>query len=161
MFVQCWILQYRLVLLTGVQYCLVLLTGVIPASQDSQDFVMKNRREQFEHLQHALEVMRKTDKNTPEAEVFLKMYLIEEGLLPFQDDKLVGYHMDQFNNIRLFSVCWFPQAFIGIYVHVFRNIVMQHCNSFCLIVKAVYITMGQYVPVSICTYSRFVNNPII
>lgn len=51
---------------------------------------MKNREEQFEHLQHALEVMRKVDKNTSMDVVFLKMFLIEEGLLPFKDDDVVG-----------------------------------------------------------------------
>lgn len=69
---------------------LFVCAGVLPASQDSQDFVMKNREEQFEHLRHALEVMKKVDKNTSMDVVFLKMFLIEEGLLPFKDDDVVG-----------------------------------------------------------------------
>lgn len=53
---------------------------------------MKNRTEQYNHLRHALDVMRKVDNNTFHPVIFLKMFLIEEGLLPFYDKDLVRFH---------------------------------------------------------------------
>lgn len=64
-------------------------TGVLPANQDSHEFVMTQRKEQYENLRHALEVMRKIDKDTPTSVVFLKMFLTEEGRLPFDEHDLV------------------------------------------------------------------------
>ena len=66
-----------------------LISGVIPANQDSHEFVMKNRTEQYGYLKRALQVMRRIDDNSPQSEVFLKMFLTEEGLLPFKDTDLV------------------------------------------------------------------------
>ena len=63
--------------------------GVLPANQDSHEFVMSQRKEQYENLRHALYVMRKVDKDTPIPIVFLKMFLIEEGRLPFDEVNMV------------------------------------------------------------------------
>ena len=63
--------------------------GVLPANQDSHEFVMSQRKEQYENLRHALDVMRKVDKDTPIPIVFLKMFLIEEGKLPFDEVNMV------------------------------------------------------------------------
>lgn len=85
--------QYCLRFPVSVRYRFYLwkvILGVLPASQDSHEFVMKNRTEQYELLHHALLVMRRADNTTPLPHVFLKMFLIEEGMLPFQDDNLLS-----------------------------------------------------------------------
>ncbi|KAH3857775.1 TBC1 domain family member 7-like [Dreissena polymorpha] len=73
-------------------YLWKVVLGVIPASQDSHEFVMKNRQEQYDLLKSSLEVMRRIHCDTPVVEVFLKMFLIEEGLLPFHDSGLCDQH---------------------------------------------------------------------
>ena len=65
--------------------------GVLPASQDSHEFVMSQRKEQYDNLRHALDVMRKVDEDTPVPIIFFKMFLIEEGRLPFDEDDMVLY----------------------------------------------------------------------
>ncbi|KAL4224550.1 TBC1 domain member 7 [Mactra antiquata] len=70
-------------------YLWKLVLGVIPANQESHDFVMKNRTEQYNTIRRALEIMRKIDKETPDNIVFLKMFLIEEGRLPLNDNKIM------------------------------------------------------------------------
>ena len=82
--------HYKLDLLV-IFYFLIFISGILPANQDSHDFVLKNRTEQYNNLRHALDVMRKVNDNTPQPEIFLKMFLIEEGLLPFQDSDLVRH----------------------------------------------------------------------
>lgn len=71
-------------------YLWKVILGVLPANQESHEFVMKNRTEQFNHLRHALDVMRKVDNTTTLPVIFLKMFLIEEGLLPFNDNDLLS-----------------------------------------------------------------------
>ncbi|XP_045176931.1 TBC1 domain family member 7-like [Mercenaria mercenaria] len=71
-------------------YLWKIILGILPANQDSHDFVLKNRTEQYNHLRHALDVMRKVDNTTPHTVIFLKMFLIEEGLLPFNDNDLLS-----------------------------------------------------------------------
>lgn len=70
-------------------YLWKIVLGVLPANQDSHEFVMTQRKEQYENLRHALEVMRKVDKDMPTSVVFLKMFLIEEGRLPFDEHDLL------------------------------------------------------------------------
>lgn len=71
-------------------YLWKIILGILPANQDSHDFVLKNRTEQYNNLRHALDVMRKVNNTTPNSVIFLKMFLIEEVLLPFQDSDLLS-----------------------------------------------------------------------
>ena len=66
-------------------------TGVLPANQDSHEFVMTQRKEQYQNLRHALDVMRRVNEKTSLPVVFLKMFLIEEGRLPFDENHMVKY----------------------------------------------------------------------
>ena len=72
--------------------------GVIPPHQQSHDFVMLQRNQQYNDLKEALVAMRKVDDRTPLAEAHLKMFLIEDSILPFDEQKMVGnvvyyYHL--------------------------------------------------------------------
>ena len=55
------------------------LLDVLPVHQQSHKFVMTQRREQYEDLRRALEVMRMIDEQTNPATVYLIMYLLERG----------------------------------------------------------------------------------
>ncbi|XP_064634829.1 TBC1 domain family member 7-like [Lineus longissimus] len=61
------------------------LLGVVPVYQEIHEFVMEQRREQFHDLKHALIVMEKIDEKTQPSAVFLQMYLINEGCLPYDE----------------------------------------------------------------------------
>lgn len=70
-------------------YLWKLVLGVIPANQDSHEFVTIQRKEQYGNLRHALDVMRRVNEKTSLPVVFLKMFLIEEGRLPFDETEMV------------------------------------------------------------------------
>ena len=50
---------------------------------------MKQRKQQYEDINEALVAMQRITTSTHQAEVFLKMFLVEEGLLPFEETKMV------------------------------------------------------------------------
>ncbi|XP_069816273.1 TBC1 domain family member 7 [Dendropsophus ebraccatus] len=57
------------------------LLGILPPHQESHSVVMVYRREQYEDVHHALEVIRFINESTPKTEVFLYMYQLETGKL--------------------------------------------------------------------------------
>lgn len=57
------------------------LLGILPPHQDTHSVVMVYRREQYEDVYHALEVIRFINESTPKTEVFLYMYQLETGRL--------------------------------------------------------------------------------
>ncbi|XP_013384172.1 TBC1 domain family member 7-like [Lingula anatina] len=65
------------------------LLGILPPYQESHEFVMTMRTDQFNDLMHSLKVMGKVDDRTPLPLVFLKMYHMEEGTLLFDENRLV------------------------------------------------------------------------
>lgn len=68
---------------------LIFFTGVLPANQDSQTFVQQQREQQFKDLKQGLTTLRRVqDTDSPELTV-LKLYLLEQGQLPFEDSELV------------------------------------------------------------------------
>ena len=64
--------------------------GILPPHQASHDFVMQQRRQQYSDLHDALVAMRRVTDSNPQSEVFLKMFLVEEGLLPFEEINMVN-----------------------------------------------------------------------
>ncbi|XP_064603429.1 TBC1 domain family member 7-like [Liolophura sinensis] len=66
------------------------LLGILPSNQSSQEFVWKQRKQQYEDLLHAVRVLGRVNSHTPLSEVFLKMYLVEEGALQFQEDIMLS-----------------------------------------------------------------------
>ena len=64
--------------------------GILPPHQASHDFVMAQRRQQYSDLHEALVAMSRITHSTHQSEVFLKMFLVEEGLLPFDEAKMVS-----------------------------------------------------------------------
>jgi len=62
------------------------LLGVLPPHKGSHNFVSLQRREQYEDLERALEIMKKVDKETARPVFFLKMYLLEEGKLLINEE---------------------------------------------------------------------------
>ena len=62
---------------------------VLPVHQASHQYVSEQRQQQYDDLHEALEAMRKIDETTPLPEVHLKMFLIESGLLPFNQSGMV------------------------------------------------------------------------
>ena len=54
-----------------------LALDVYPIYMDSKDFVVRQKRETFNDLVHALRVMRYIDDQTPKARVFFFLYLLE------------------------------------------------------------------------------------
>ncbi|XP_076347337.1 TBC1 domain family member 7 isoform X2 [Tachypleus tridentatus] len=61
------------------EYVWKLLLDILPTNPESQKFVTDVQREQFNDLYHALEVMKRINKNTPLPEVIAHMFLLEEG----------------------------------------------------------------------------------
>ncbi|XP_077126023.1 TBC1 domain family member 7 [Ranitomeya variabilis] len=57
------------------------LLGILPPHQETHSAVRVYRKEQFDDVHHALEVIRFIDESTPKAEVFLYMYQLESGRL--------------------------------------------------------------------------------
>ncbi|XP_033752443.1 TBC1 domain family member 7-like isoform X2 [Pecten maximus] len=64
------------------------ILGITPANSKSTDFVMSQRRQQYEDLHHALVIMRRIDSHTPPGEVYTKMFLLQTGMLSFEDHDL-------------------------------------------------------------------------
>ena len=71
---------------------LCFFAGILPPHQGSHDFVLKQRKQQYEDLHEALVAMQRITASTHQSEVFLKMFLVEEGLLPFEEAKMVIYN---------------------------------------------------------------------
>lgn len=57
------------------------LLGILPPHQETHPVVMVYRREQYDDVHHALEVIRFINESTPKTEVFLYMYQLETGKL--------------------------------------------------------------------------------
>lgn len=70
-------------------YLWKVILGIIPCNQGSQDFVMDQRRQQYNDLVHALRLMRRVDNSTSTGILVLKMYKLETGMLTFEDQDLI------------------------------------------------------------------------
>ncbi|NP_001084522.1 TBC1 domain family member 7 L homeolog [Xenopus laevis] len=57
------------------------LLGILPPHQESHSIMMEYRREQYQDVHHALQVIRFISETTPKIEVFLLMYHLETGKL--------------------------------------------------------------------------------
>ncbi|KAK7099488.1 hypothetical protein V1264_003621 [Littorina saxatilis] len=66
-----------------------LLLGVLPANQSSQEFVQQQREQQFKDLNKGLATIRRVINTDPPELKLLKLYLLEQGNLPFEDMELV------------------------------------------------------------------------
>ena len=70
-------------------FFLLFPAGVLPANQGSQAFVQQQREQQFKDLKKGLATLRRVqDTDAPEL-TMLKLYLLEQGQLPFEDSELV------------------------------------------------------------------------
>ncbi|KAM8874077.1 TBC1 domain family member 7 isoform 1-T4 [Spinachia spinachia] len=58
------------------------LLGILPPHSDSHALVGGYRREQYNDIREALEVMRYVDSSTPSTDVFLRMFQLESQVLP-------------------------------------------------------------------------------
>ncbi|KAJ7338537.1 hypothetical protein JRQ81_012439 [Phrynocephalus forsythii] len=58
------------------------LLGILPPHHESHAFVMTYRKEQYQDVHHALQVIRFINDSTPQVEVFLRIYQLESGKLP-------------------------------------------------------------------------------
>lgn len=65
------------------------LLGVWPAERSLHEFAQDARRQTYTNLYDALKVMERVDDSTPLPEVYLKMHLINENLLPLEDKHLM------------------------------------------------------------------------
>ncbi|XP_074660377.1 TBC1 domain family member 7-like [Tubulanus polymorphus] len=66
------------------------LLGVLPAHQEVHEFAMTQRSEQYNELLRCLQVTQVVSEHAPEPEVFLKVYLVEDGILPFDHRHLMS-----------------------------------------------------------------------
>ncbi|KAM4687711.1 TBC1 domain family member 7 isoform 1-T3 [Discoglossus pictus] len=57
------------------------LLGILPPHRETHSAVMEYRKEQYNDVHHALEVIRFINQSTPKTEVFLHMYHLETGKL--------------------------------------------------------------------------------
>ena len=64
-------------------------TGVLPANQESQPFVQQQREQQFADLKKGLSTIQRSKATDPPELTLLKLYLLEQGQLPFEDSELV------------------------------------------------------------------------
>ncbi|KAL5007518.1 hypothetical protein ScPMuIL_016324 [Solemya velum] len=67
------------------------ILGITPRNKESQDFVLKQREEQYKNLHHALFVMRRVDRDTPQCELFLNIFLLDQGSLPYDHYEEAGF----------------------------------------------------------------------
>lgn len=65
-----------------------LVLGILPQHPESHQFVMQQRRQQYDDLRHTLKVTESIDEGTSMSMAFLKMYLLQEGKLPMDDTNL-------------------------------------------------------------------------
>ncbi|XP_030849484.1 TBC1 domain family member 7 [Strongylocentrotus purpuratus] len=65
-----------------------LILGILPPHPSIHEFVWQQRTEQFNDLHRALKVMSAINEETPMSLCFLKMFLLEEGRLPLEEEKL-------------------------------------------------------------------------
>ena len=68
----------------------ILTVGILPQHPESHQFVMQQRRQQYDDLRHTLKVTESIDEGTSMSMAFLKMYLLQEGKLPMDDTNLVS-----------------------------------------------------------------------
>ncbi|XP_050410373.1 TBC1 domain family member 7 [Patella vulgata] len=64
------------------------LLGILPTSQDSHKFVTDQRNQQYKDIHHGLTVLRRISSQTPEEEILFKMYLLDQGCLPFEETNM-------------------------------------------------------------------------
>lgn len=64
------------------------ILGIVPANPESTEFVMRQRRQQYEDLRHALVLMRRITDDMPPGEVYMRMYLLQTGMLSFEGHDL-------------------------------------------------------------------------
>ena len=74
----------------GFIYKNSLVLDVVPPYQQSHEFVMQQRTEQYEDLKNAVFVLRRATENTPLPVLHLQMFLIQSGMLPFDEEKIVS-----------------------------------------------------------------------
>ncbi|XP_060528842.1 TBC1 domain family member 7 [Cylas formicarius] len=60
-----------------------LTLGVVPIYVDSHPLVMNQRRQEFSDLHHALVTTRLINANLPKPQLFLAIWLLQSGVLPF------------------------------------------------------------------------------
>ncbi|CAI9730585.1 Hypothetical predicted protein [Octopus vulgaris] len=65
------------------------LLGVWPAERSLHKYAQDARRQTYTNLFDALRVMERVDDSTPLPEVYLKMHLLNENLLPLEDKNLM------------------------------------------------------------------------
>ncbi|KAG8442391.1 hypothetical protein GDO86_011256 [Hymenochirus boettgeri] len=58
------------------------LLGILPPHRESHQMVMEYRKEQYQDVYHALQVIRFINETTPKTQVFLHMHHLETGKLP-------------------------------------------------------------------------------
>merc|ERR550532_823667 len=64
------------------------LLDISPPFNEAQEFVARQRMEQYNDLLEAITVMRRVSDETPLGEKHLRMFLIEQGLLPLDDNRV-------------------------------------------------------------------------
>ncbi|XP_067683712.1 TBC1 domain family member 7-like isoform X2 [Haliotis asinina] len=69
-------------------YVWKILLGVLPSHQPSHTYVSQQHRAMYQDGLRCLTVLRRVNEDTPTEEVFLKLYLLEEGNLPFEEKNL-------------------------------------------------------------------------
>lgn len=114
-------------------YLWKVILGIIPCSQGSQDFVMDQRKQQYNDLLHALKLMRRVDNSTSTGILVLKMYKLETGMLTFEDHELVDPDdkamvgiSEALNNIEEddVNVYWIAKKFFE-YFHKWKESILQ------------------------------------
>lgn len=68
----------------------VCYVGVIPVNKSCQEFVMKQRKSQFEDLSKALKALNARAQSPPKEQMFLQMWLMEQQRLTYDLNVLVG-----------------------------------------------------------------------
>jgi len=121
------------------------MLGVIPPYQDVQEFVLKQRQEQYDELLSALRITRRINDDTPKSEVFLKMFLLENGKLKLKDETQFAEEENQnFLAIAIafgkmfnseLDVYWLTRNFIKNLYKVKENGVMLYENFLALLKK--------------------------
>ncbi|XP_070200729.1 TBC1 domain family member 7-like isoform X2 [Littorina saxatilis] len=82
-----------------------LLLGVLPANQSSQEFVQQQREQQFKDLNKGLATIRRVINTDPPELKLLKLYLLEQGNLPFEDMELVMWKESKTYTAMCKGVC--------------------------------------------------------
>ncbi|XP_078488201.1 TBC1 domain family member 7-like [Ciona intestinalis] len=141
-----------------------ILLQILPLHQQSHKFVMHQRTQHFEDLQHALEIMKKIDSDTELPVSFLKMHFLETGklYLKFKDEEWHKFFYAVGNVVCDLVDSPVIAYWITVNFHKFfmDNNYTQHTEEFNAIVMSAVKKENPPLYTKLCELELFTNLPV-